>query len=712
MTSTNSYFKLIPSTLKRMRSNLWMTTLISLILIFVGPVISYFILKSVNNRYSDSQLIPHYYDHIFLPCFVGIYIVTFILAFSLALMISFYLHKKKQVDYFHALPARRSQLLNMKILDVSIIFVLVLFFIMVLQIFIFSIYVPFSGLLMKWAAIHYFQILLTFFLTFFITLVAGQLTGHTLAQGELSLLFLFGGSLLGFVLHGIFSFNFHTFIRETYLENMVIYWNPFGPLLTLVQAYDKNPHIALLTNESAPFDPSILGNPTFSTTAFIASGIVVILAIAATYILYTNRRLENAGRTFAYSRIAIPIKIYLLFVSSIIGGLFVTSMFEKDLWFFIIGLMLTGLISHILINIAFNRSVRDMRKGLLATIVILFLTLGFYLTTYFDIYGYDQKVPQADHVTSISIDAPGVDNHEFGNTVTIQNTGATAKNIPDVAAFVETLSKNNIKNDNIIRKEQTIHIQVHWYVNKREHSRVYEVRAQTFIDGFKKLYSSRSFRESMYQALFDPDFVKYVTYAEIMPTGNISPSSEYGFTIISSDREDQKKSLDTPKRQAFLQELIESLQKDVQNRSFDDLQKEALATIQFNRSGKDRTATFAQIYASDVNAIATVQKGIAEGILSANCLTQVKMDSVKSLAIYTSADGGYKQGDSKLLATVTDPKLIEDILHNRSCDATNGGIHAFFRGNAKYIILVNNLDSNTRYFIHGKIPEQIALPQS
>ncbi len=713
MKSTASRFNIGRRLKSDLRSYWWFALIVLLSMVFLGPTLVFF---GLSQSVKTGTLIFTALEFASGTAYYGLYALAMLFGAILALRLSTPQHKKQQIDHFHSLPMRRSQMMTLNFLTAIILFAAVLAVICLLTFIIFTIFMTPLPVMIGWTLAHYLQILLFFTASFAITMLAGQLTGHLLAQIEMALLLHFGIPLFALVLNGLFTLEWATYVRNFIIQKLYLWSLPsaFINVETSSQfppAENQQTVTAELINYfDAPWLPK---------TVLTCLILVTILAVLLTYILYNRRPLERGGQTFVYPLTAYPVKAYLLFVATLAGGLFTVMAIEGGFLVFLVSFLLVGALVHIFCAIAFNRDVRSIGKNILSTVVILVLTFGFYLAVHTDVTGFDDYTPKAENVTRIDMD---MNSAELFNTIQIKERA----DINHAVALAKVAKENNLT-DSDVNPNHTVSMTFAWYnKNDRPVERQYTIDKTLMDKIYQPLYDSQTYREAYWHDFLQLDAKKealdlqFTPYSYGVPDGN--PSGADATTLY--DSHNQKHS--NAEREAVASELIEALKHDLVARNFSDLNDQAVAFIDLdfvNNRDNDQQMTnhlTIQILEGDVHTCAVIEKLRAAGLLppDVNDSVLTETHSLRILKALESAESAAEPAVAETkesgstaefneVALITDPALVREIITEASVRTDHVEDIGLLTDERYLIESPDNPNLFQRVFLKDRIPEAV-----
>ena len=229
------------------------------------------------------------------------YFLAGLLGIIFALVFSSFLQTKKQANFFHALPVKRSSWLTYQYLIGFLFFTIINILMLIgnigLLVYLTGVSaVPFGTLI-----IHFFQAELFFLTSYAISILAGQLVGNILAQVAMIGTLQFGITGLGLLIMGYMSTFFRSFIESPLAESLIKFSLPSGYLtyMSSVQTSDYNAGVALDDLKEIVHFPL----PLMSIKMLVSMAIVTILCIALSYVAYRWRAIERVSETLVFRKL-------------------------------------------------------------------------------------------------------------------------------------------------------------------------------------------------------------------------------------------------------------------------------------------------------------------------------------------------------------------------------------------------------------------------
>ena len=538
MTSRISYSKLSKENRKR---NLGIA-LITVLAFFVKAVL---FVMGMKNRESYDDIIDLLRPNAMMAgVVIGIAVVS-------AASTLYYLHSRKQTDFYESIPIKRENLFKMAIQNSLLVFLIPLVV----------------------------EEMVEF-------VIAGQqvLGGGVFAVGEAILwyLFIFAAAWLtmalamimtGNIIVGVLGFG----VFATYFP--IVIYNIFplyaGSFFSTYSGDTANSVYNSITNYLSPIWIGLRGiayvnEGTKSEITFMALLLVwcVVLYVLC-QVLYGRRPAESAGRAMAFPKANTVIKVLLVIPSALYSGFIFYSLGDADSIFWLVfGVVFGAIVVHALIECIYQFNVKaafSNKKHLVFVMICSLFIMGSFTA---DIFGYDRYVPEASKLESVTVKPSNTNPYGYWGKGQEGLTGDTMKlALSVIKESVEV--KNNSGNTEgsssyyessgsfffktISRKEVTsddIEISATFRTkNGSVKTRNYTLRSQKARELYNKLYATREFKSDIY-SLYTGDYneVKEISWSGV--------ETEY----LNLTKEEKKQFFDT-----YLSELDGLTYTDVQN---------------------------------------------------------------------------------------------------------------------------------------------------
>lgn len=298
-----------------------------------------------------------------------------------------YLYSKRQTDFYHSLPVKRSRMFWNRIYT-GLVYYLVPYMIMVfLAICIGAARGFFSLKLMGEAlalfGIHLIIYLLIYFSVVLILCITGNLLMGIFCMG---MLYCYGPGLS--LLLGGYRYGFYEtyYIEKNYglIRFLREYISPAGLINQFAEAYQKGEGMRL----------------------FMVLLVLTVLLTYLSYVAYLKRPSESAGSPMVYRGAAFIVKIMVVIPCGLGAGYFfyLISISSMKTFWWIFGLILGTVLSHGFMETAYQMDFHCFFKKkiqLLAAGLIVAACAMVYET---DLFHYDSYVPPKEKLASVSVD--------------------------------------------------------------------------------------------------------------------------------------------------------------------------------------------------------------------------------------------------------------------------------------------------------------------
>lgn len=285
-----------------------------------------------------------------------------------------YLHSKKQVDFYHALPLSRGRLFLSNFIAGNISFGVAYGFNLILALFVvfsmgFGVGIDFIEIIRSICINFIF-----FNLIFSISIFAGIITGTKMTHALMTLVILEYVQLFFILINEYLSYFFKTFYSDAVFNQKIIL--SLSPITSYFSSIDKS---MLL----------------FQTMALI------IILVANIY-FFIIRPSENAGKSIANNKLKEIVRYSVLTMCTMAGGLIFYDIGRIKFWL-IFGLIFSGIVSYCIIEsiLSFNMGSILSNKKKLGIFVVIFASVFTILDM--DLMNYDNRIPELNQIESIYI---------------------------------------------------------------------------------------------------------------------------------------------------------------------------------------------------------------------------------------------------------------------------------------------------------------------
>lgn len=296
-----------------------------------------------------------------------------------------YLHTRKRVDFYHALPVSRSALFWNNYLA-GLLTVLPAYLIMYVLALVLAGAVGVGGLLSAAGIAQALLVHVLFFLLIYtISALATILTGNT---------------ILAVLLDGwmLFSIPLAALVVETLCQQ---YFQTWGSSATLDWIMKYTSPVALYFLSGSSSVTSLLGLASARVSYHVLWGVAalwIVLTVLALF-LFRHRKSERAGTAIAFAGFKPPLKWYMVLVIALSSGIVFWGIGgEFWLWF---GLLVGTVLGHIIIEMIYHFDLRSAFVHWKTMIVLAVAAVAIVIGIQRDVLGYDKWLPNEDQIEAV-----------------------------------------------------------------------------------------------------------------------------------------------------------------------------------------------------------------------------------------------------------------------------------------------------------------------
>lgn len=435
MTSTTSSNKLLHET-----KQVYFWTLkkrMGLIILFTGlhflamPLIE---ILALNNA-QRTNILSGYQIDMNLRFLNVLYVTLPLLTVSLSLLMALissvllysYMHQKRSVDLFHALPVGRNALMTSSLLNGLTMLAIPLIL----------------NFTLTGAVAAYYKLDMARMLPF-------------LAQSFGWILFLSAAAFLFCTVMAVCSGTTFDMVISTVVVNityplLIILGNVTAammiPGMTSDQIFENKTFITALSPFSAAYFPIIrnsIEDTTFLNNSFLIWWIVFFIAASViALILYRHRQSECAESNYAFPIPKIVIRFVATGASGLAFGLIFLSFLSTTSGFFV-GLIAGSLAAHVVAEAVYGRGFKGLKRSFAYYGIFLIAFTAFYGICATGALGYDTRLPKAEEVSSVegNLDVYSYYNHSGFSVFNENNRNQVAyiaKELKDPATIQKVL---------------------------------------------------------------------------------------------------------------------------------------------------------------------------------------------------------------------------------------------------------------------------------
>lgn len=310
----------------------------------------------------------------------------FIMATLCGVALFRYLHDRRQVDLFHALPVSRTHLFAVRyvagvaaVLPVYVILHLVT--VAAVKVAGFGAFLS-AGVVAGTIARN----ILFFLCLYAVAILCTVLTGNTIITVALGLWVTFFIPAFVGLFTGLENLFYRTFYDPGMVQNQLLLYG--SPLLTYFVQCGQD--IFGSVENSAVWSP---------TTVLVVYTVLTVLLTALCVALFRIRRSERAGAAMAFEGIKLPVKAVICVILGLAGFVFFHYVINPFWGWF--GLVVFLALGHMVVEVIYHFDFRKAFAHLPHLAVLLVITVGLVLGIQFDVTGFDRYRPDESEIASV-----------------------------------------------------------------------------------------------------------------------------------------------------------------------------------------------------------------------------------------------------------------------------------------------------------------------
>lgn len=312
---------------------------------------------------------------------------TFIIATTAGISMFKYLNSKSEVDLLHSLPIKRQKIFITRYITGIICYIVPYIINLIFCILFVTLAGGFELELIVYPFRALFYELLFFLSLYSFVAFATIISGNVFMSFYTSCIFIFAPILFTLIHFGLCDIyiNFFAYSEEIFI-NVSTYTNPF---FVMFNYYDNfNAYYRVLDIDAIQ---NLVG---------IIFQIVVMFTLA--YFSFIHRKSENSSNPIALSVFKPVIKAVSVLCAGCYGGVLFMSILDSELFGFLIGAFIVGIIIHMFIEVLFDLDIRSLRKNLKHFGVCYGCIFIFIMSVFFDLTGYATRTVNSSDIASIT----------------------------------------------------------------------------------------------------------------------------------------------------------------------------------------------------------------------------------------------------------------------------------------------------------------------
>lgn len=622
-----------------------------------------------------------------------------------------YLHDRRQVDFYHALPISRGKLFAVNY--ISGVLLVLPFYLIVLVIGL--IFVSAMGLGAQITGSLLAQSILGniayFLLNYTVAVLCTVLTGNTIITVLLGIWAQLGIPVLMVMIQCYQAMFYETFSSTVPLmQTFVLYGSPMCNYLVTFH------------------DTHTMYVPLFDTALDVVGGMAVliypvILTIVLgvlSYFLFVRRKSENTGMAVSFRRAKAPIKWFMSMFSGLGFGLIFTVIFSGTsggMWF---GLVFGVVLCHMIVEIIYDFDFKALLHHWKQMIVLAILAVVVVVGIKNDVFGYDNYIPDVDDIASAAIESSYYNIDWNYNVQDIYKDQLTdAESIEKIHQLAELSVANNGKPE---EGDSTHAYTIHYTLKNGDHvSRCYtEVPTNVVQDMMVNLVASE----------------QYLKQYSTLQTLRIPATNEEGMTrleVRNSAAPEGTLPQATLISRNEIQEVIDQLRADQIANAEAHLKEFPVMQLTIEnewaeRPEDNRGALYSadlMVYAADTDTLALIKRltGVEPVKLSHENVNSIEITQYDDQEYYDYMNQYGEYGQDRFMeahtVTVTDPATIDALLESAitgSMTSRSGFLAqtASYENNLAISAVIENHQGNeiwatkeSLFYPEGKMPTEL-----
>lgn len=622
-----------------------------------------------------------------------------------------YLHDRRQVDFYHALPISRGKLFAVNY--ISGVLLVLPFYLIVLVIGL--IFVSAMGLGDQITGALLVQSILGniayFLLNYTVAVLCTVLTGNTIITVLLGIWAQLGIPVLMVMVQCYQAMFYETFSSTVPLmQTFVLYGSPMCNYLVTFH------------------DTHTMYVPLFDTALDVVGGMAVliypvILTIVLgvlSYFLFVRRKSENTGMAVSFRRAKAPIKWFMSMFSGLGFGLIFTVIFSGTsggMWF---GLVFGVALCHMIVEIIYDFDFKALLHHWKQMIVLAILAVVVVAGIKNDVFGYDNYIPDVDDIASAAIESSYYNIDWNYNVQDIYKDQLTdAESIEKIHQLAELSVANNGKPE---EGDSTYAYTIHYTLKNGDHvSRCYtEVPTNVVQDMMVDLVASE----------------QYLKQYSTLQTLRIPATNEEGMTrleVRNSAAPEGTLPQATLISRNEIQEVIDQLRADQIANAEAHLKEFPVMQLTIEnewaeRPEDNRGALYSadlMVYAADTDTLALIKRltGVEPVKLSHENVNSIEITQYDDQEYYDYMNQYGEYGQDRFMeahtVTVTDPATIDALLESAitgSMTSRSGFLAqtASYENNLAISAVIENHQGNetwatkeSLFYPEGKMPTEL-----
>lgn len=272
--------------------------------------------------------------------------------------------------------------------------------------------------------------LFIYHLVIIIILLTGRLIAAVIGT---VLLAIYGDILIGYSVEKYSQVFFETYYRSNILDGVKMYLTP-GSLYEAVTG----------KNEFGAYEEWIFSDKAVYFTVLL---ILVVLTLAAAYLLFKFRPAESAGKTLAFRRSKGMIKAFIAIPFSLLCGYFVQKMAVggTSLPLLMLGVILGAFLINGTLEVLYQSDIRGVLSHKRTAVFVAAIGICIAISFYFDLAKYDSYCPDPDEIHSLALSVESVERKEADENLPLDFMNLTGGDKTRALDWLKSIQNNKAK---------------------------------------------------------------------------------------------------------------------------------------------------------------------------------------------------------------------------------------------------------------------------
>lgn len=500
MTSRVSFLKLVIDAFKRHIAAVLITVLTFLIYMIaffmnIQNVINTHVISDKTSYHHTASDIGYIKEQLTEICSPNILIglIAGVLGVFLAYDFFRYLHSRKETDFYESLPiTRQKQFMVRLTASLSVFLILTLITVGLQMAIVFGTGFG-SALIVKnmlWTILCMLGIFLVGYVT---TVLAMVMTGHIIiAVLGFCLMVSYIPLILAYLVPVYGETFFQTYIFPEY-PDALYFFSPITLAYKVVYHWSYNGSFWNIGEHWV----YLLG----------CFGFILVIGTLA-YVLYLRRAAESAGRAMAFEKANSFIRFSIVIPLSLYLGIFLKEIAaRRDMVWLIFGIIFGAFLLHGIVECIFQFDIKGLLSKKIHLLITIIVCLGFVTVFWFDIFGYDKFMPEANKVEAVSISS-----YLFSNgsdVIDEWQTGVSGEQVKDALSAIKDIKASTHSDAQEYPYMENFTV-TYKMKNGATHRRQYNYYGNELPKSLDILSSSKEFKDD-FCSFYHLDDVKYTS---------------------------------------------------------------------------------------------------------------------------------------------------------------------------------------------------------